>query len=164
MTAKPAEEKVEGKGKEGKKGKPLLLIILIIVLVLGLGAAGLFFFGVGLPFLGDDSADQPDVETPPEYSYSMEEYQVNLADPGNRRFLRMTIDLAYDEKDLAGEIEEREAELRSKIISVLRSKYVEDLEEPGGMESLEQDLLRAINDILNTGEVEAIYYKEFIFQ
>ena len=165
MTAKPAAEKTEGKEKEGKKRKPLLLIILVIVIILALGAAALFIFGGGLPFLGDDStADQPAVEKPPQHSYSMDEFQVNLADPGTRRFLRMTIDLAFDDRGLTSEIQEREAELRSNIISVLRSKYVEDLEEPGGMESLEQDLLETINGVLDTGEVRAIYYKEFIFQ
>ncbi len=171
MTAKfaedMAEDKVESKekeGKKGKKGKPLLLIILIILFVLALGTAAFFFFGDGLPFIGNDSTDQPAVETPPQHSYSMDEFQVNLADPGTRRFLRMTIDLAYDDRGLASEIQEREAELRSNIISVLRSKFVEDLEEPGGMANLEQDLLEAINGVLSTGEVEAIYYKEFIFQ
>ena len=165
MTSKAAAEITESKEKEGKKKKPLLLIILIVLLVLVLGAVALFIFGEGLPFLGDDSAaDQPAVEKPPQHSYEMDEFQVNLADPGTRRFLRMKIDLAYDDRGLSGEIEEREAELRSNIISVLRSKFVEDLEEPGGMENLERDLLDVINGVLDTGEVRAIYYKEFIFQ
>lgn len=165
MTVKPAVEKTEGKEKEGKKRKPLLLIIFIIVVILVIGAAALFIFGDGLPFLGDESAaDQAAVEKPPQHSYSMDEFQVNLADPGTRRFLRMKIDLAYDDRGLNSEIQEREAELRSNIIAVLRSKYVEDLEEPGGMENLEQDLLKTINGVLHTGEVRAIYYKEFIFQ
>jgi len=165
LTAKPAAEKTEGKEKEVKKRRPLLLIILVVIIVLALGVAAFFVFTGGLPFLGNDSAaDQPAVEKPPQHSYEMDEFQVNLADPGTRRFLRMKIDLAYDDRGLSSEIQDREAELRSNIISVLRSKYVEDLEEPGGMENLEKDLLEAINGVLSTGEVRAIYYKEFIFQ
>lgn len=166
MAAKTENNEAEGKEEQGKKRKPLLLIILVVVFLLILGTLAFFFFvGGGLPFLGsDETEDQEDADLRPRFSYAMSEFQVNLHDPVTRRFLRMTIELAYDEKALNKEIEERESELRSTIIEILRSKRVEDLDEPGGMKSLEADLLQGINEILNEGEVKTIYYLEFIFQ
>jgi flagellar protein FliL len=147
-------------GKEKKKRSPLLLILLIGIPFLLLGGLAVFhFFLGGLPFLSSGEEEVAEVvEARPRYTYAMQEFQVNLADEGTRRFLRTTIDLAYKE------IETRQSELRSHIISILRSKYVSDLGEPGGMQALEQDLLQKLNSLLEAGEIEAIYYKEFIFQ
>ena len=168
MTPKNNDQKSEASeqgGKGGKKRKPLLLIVIIPVLLLAAGGLAFFFFGESLPFIetpgepGDSASDGP-----PRHLYAMSEFQVNLADPGTRRFLRMKVDLAYNERGLNREIEERESELRSHIISILRSKFIADLEEPGGMKSLEEELLDRLNSILDSGKLEAIYYKEFIFQ
>jgi flagellar protein FliL len=169
MTAEVREEKEAAGGKAGKSKKkrsPLLLILLIGIPVLLLGALlGVHFLMGGLPFLSSSEEDVAEVvEALPRYTFAMQEFQVNLADEGTRRFLRTTIDLAYNEKKLTKEIETRQSELRSHIISVLRSKFVSDLGEPGGMEALEQDLLQRLNSLLKVGEIEAIYYKEFIFQ
>jgi flagellar FliL protein len=166
MAAKAGTDKeaAEAKGGKKKKGRPLLLIIIIVILlvvILALGA--LFFIFDGFPFSGGDDVQEEVVEQP-RYLYSLQEFQVNLADPGTRRFLRTTLDLAYDEKSLTKELESRESEIRSLIISVLRSKYVVDLDEPGGMKGLEQDLLHVLNSALVEGEIKAIYYREFIFQ
>jgi len=153
-------------GKEKKKRSPLLLILLIGIPFLLLGGLAVFhFFLGGLPFLSSGEEEVAEVvEARPRHTYAMQEFQVNLADEGTRRFLRTTIDLAYNEKALTKEIETRQSELRSHIISILRSKYVSDLGEPGGMQALEQDLLQKLNSLLEAGEIEAIYYKEFIFQ
>lgn len=170
MVADARAEKGEAESNEGKKEKkrkPVILFIIIgVILLLILGAAAFFiFFGGGLPFFGSDDNDvQEELDAPPRYIYPMAEFQVNLYDPVARRFLRMKIDLAFDERGLNREIENRESELRSRIIEVLRSKTVADLDEPGGMKTLEEDLLEVVNDVLDEGEVRAIYYKEFIFQ
>ncbi len=162
MVAKEVEEKESAEKKDNKKRKPLLKIILILIPVFVLiGGAAFLFLDIEVPFF--DAGNGED-ESPPSYQYSMKEFQVNLADPGTRRFLRMTIDLAYDDRGLTGEIENREPELRSEIIAILRGKYIEDLDEPGGMDALEDEILGKLNSMLNSGEVKAIYYKEFIFQ
>ncbi len=157
------EEKEE---KKAKKRKPILLIILILVFIFFLaGGALFFFFGDRLPFIGSSTEEETEnVDTLPRYNHAMQEFQVNLADPITRRFLRMKIDLAYDDRGLTRELEERDSELRSHIISILRSKTVDDLDEPGGMKNLEEEILERLNSLLEAGEVRAIYYREFIFQ
>ncbi len=168
MVAKLEEEKKsepEKKGKKAKKRSPLLKIILILIPAMIIGGGAAFYFISGeLPFFGDEITLGAEDEGPPRYSYSMAEFQVNLADTGTRRFLRTTFDLAYDDRGLSREIESREPELRSEIISILRSKYIEDLEEPGGMDTLEGEIIDRLNEKLESGEVKAVYYKEFIFQ
>jgi len=165
MPEKEAKAGSDNKEVKKKKKRPLLKVILIMVpfMVLG-GAAAFFFLADDVPLIGNLLGDGEEMDALPAHSYSMTEFQVNLADQGTRRFLRTTFDLAYDDRGLTREIEEREPELRSEIIAVLRSKYIEDLEEPGGMKDLEQDLLEMLNERLESGEIRAIYFKEFIFQ
>jgi flagellar basal body-associated protein FliL len=163
------DEKKDTAGKDEKKAKkrkPLLLIAMTFLLVFIAAGLALFFFaGDYLPFLSREEENPPaGAAGRPRYEYAMREFQVNLADTGNRRFLRTTIDLAYNEKSLTKEIEARESEIRSEIIAVLRSKFAVDLDEPGGMKNLEADLINALNSILESGKIEAIYYKDFIFQ
>ena len=147
-----------------KKNPPWLIIILTGTFLLAALALGAFYLLTGnLPFLTRDRSVTVE-NSIPRYTYSMREFQVNLADSGSRRFLRMTIDLAYDERALAKELEERDSELRSHIIAVLRSKYVVDLDEPGGMENLERDILQRLNALLEKGDIRAVYYKELIYQ
>ena len=161
------ESEVTEKGaKKAKKRKPLLLIILMLVLVLIIGGVTtIFFLRNSLPFFGSgDETEEVQAEERPRLIYAMREFQVNLADQGTRRFLRTTMDFAYNEKALTKEIEARESELRSHIISILRSKLAIDLDEPGGMKNLEIELIERLNSVLENGTIEAIYYKEFIFQ
>ena len=168
MAAKTGSEKetAGAKDKKTKKGSPLLLLTSALLLVLICLVALVFTGIIKLPFLKQAAAvpQAAAEQAQPRFLYSLHEFQVNLADSGSKRFLRTTIDLAYDDKKLAKEIEARESEVRSVIISVLRGKHTADLGEPGGMKGLEQDLLKALNDTLSKGEVKAIYYREFIFQ
>ncbi len=146
--------------------KPPWLIIMLIgsVLLLALVFGVFYMINGSLPLISRLLGEETAENTIPSYIYPLREFQVNLADPGSRRFLRITIDLAYDDRALTKELEERDSEVRSHIIAVLRSKYVVDLDEPGGMEKLEQDLIQRLNSFLEEGEIKAIYYKELIYQ
>lgn len=172
---KKAEAKEQAAPPPRRKG---LIIIIVLVFFLGLvllggGVAAYFLrdylpFDLPLPWLGNGEEDTASVtevpEDPPRYAHEMREFQVNLADSGARNFLRMNIELAYDDRGLGRELEERDSELRTLIIAHLRSKTVEDLNEPGGMETLGEELTLLLNEILRSGEIRAVYYKDFIYQ
>lgn len=161
MAAKTGSEKG---GKNTKKSSVLLIIIIVLLLIVILAAVLIFTGIVKLPFLSVAQGQTEETALQPRLLYSLQEFQVNLADSGTKRFLRTSIDLAYNEKKLTKELETRQSEIRSLIITVLRSKHVADLGEPGGMKSLEEDLLATLNSALVEGEIMAVYYREFIFQ
>ncbi|MBS3942640.1 MAG: flagellar basal body-associated FliL family protein [Dethiobacter sp.] len=153
----------EGGGKQSTKKKPRYLYALAFVLLLLALSAGLYFTGLLSRFLpGQEQEVSPDA--PPRYSLPLSEFQVNLADAGARRFLRMTIYLAYDESALAEEIAAREPEMRSEIIAVLRDKTVADLEGPEGMAALQEAILAQLNQMLQEGQVSSIYFTELLIQ
>ncbi len=62
------------------------------------------------------------------------------------------------------ELSQRNNEIRSELIELLRNKSVEDLHEPGGQEALREEIIETLNDMLITGEIKTLYFSEFIIQ
>lgn len=142
-----------------------LLILLIIVLVLFFITTAFFLFGKNLmAMLPPFATGKEKEEIGPRYQINLKEFQVNLADHDGRRYLRVKLVLGYNTKALAKEIEQRENEMRSVVITLLRGKTVADLAEPGGTVNLQSDLMTELNRFLTTGALEAIYFDELIIQ
>jgi len=93
------------------------------------------------------------------------EFTVNLIDPGMRRVLRVSMTFKYYESNkLTSEINEKDAQVRHTIITVLRSRTALELMETGGSAKLQTDLIAALNEILEHGDIEMIYFTDFVIQ
>jgi|LSQX01.2.fsa_nt_gb flagellar basal body-associated protein FliL len=157
-----AEEAVAEKRLENGQNRNLLPWLLICLLLLALAVtAGFFWLGGKLPFARGEQNAAPEE---PRYVLPMKEFQVNLADPGSKRFLRTQIYLAFNDRPLQKEIAAREAELRSEIIAVLREYTVEELAGSRGMETMRRDIVGRLNKILHDGRIETIYFSELLIQ
>src|SRR5262245_66271192 len=87
-----------------KKGKSkLLLIIVAVIVLLGGGGAGAWWY------MGKKAEAAPAEEsaTPPGV-ITLDPFIVNLADPGGRRFLRISLRLLVKSEEEAKELEEKE--------------------------------------------------------
>ncbi len=158
------EEEKEQQEKS-RPGKPFpWKKVVIALLLLGLVAAGWFFFKEELQervkgFLGESTHGEGH-----RHVEHLREFVVNPADPGGRRFLKLDIYVAFDQDELRQEIEEREKEINTEIITLLRSKTVDDYQEPGGTEKLRRELVERLNQILEKGKIKEVYFEEFVFQ
>ncbi len=93
------------------------------------------------------------------------DFTVNLIDPGMRRYLRVEISLQHlSSGALTRELAAREPEIRHTMIKVLRAKTVEDLTTTEKVESLLQELLAALNALLEQGEITNIFFVNFVIQ
>ena len=138
-----------------KKRNPLILIATVIIGIAVIGAGAYYLGGVGRA-----SGE----EAPPESkSIAMEPFTVNLADMNYRRFLRVRITLEYVNEMLPKELEKYRYKVRDAIISVLRSKNVQDIDTQEKTEKLRGQISGEINKVLEP-DVENIYFEEFIIQ
>ena len=96
--------------------------------------------------------------------FPMDDFRVNTADIDEPHFVRIKLSLAYDEsnKKLAAELPLRTKQMRDIILQILNSKEKQDIDEEIEKERLKDELKKAINNVLTSGEVEDIYYDEFV--
>ncbi|MBE3580477.1 MAG: flagellar basal body-associated FliL family protein [Thermoanaerobacteraceae bacterium] len=151
-----AEEEEAVKGKEPK---PWLVIVLVAALVIMSGGLVYLYLtgghaAAGLEARGNGRPAQI-------HKLTLEDIVVNLSDPGLRRYLRTKITLEYSDSRLEGELNEKIHRVRDAVIGVLRSKKTGELSQE---DALKRELLAVINSQLEGGQVEDLYFEEFIIQ
>ena len=176
--APEAEEGGEGRGQqEGgeqpSKGGMLKWIIIAVAAVVVLGGggfAGWWFFlrspapatakageqKPGAPGAGGASMAGPIIPLAP--------FIVNLADPGGRRYLKVTVELELDKKEGEAEFKGRVPEIRDQIILALSSKTFQQVQGVAGKTVLREELTARMNTILKVSKIKNIYFTEFVVQ
>lgn len=160
--AKRAEEVAE-EAKETKKGFSLKSILLILVLAM----VGF----MGYTFLKQSGFLAPKADTPEKVRakepiiYTFEgNFLVNLADKENLRYLKAVISVALSSQKAEDELRKKSVEIRDAIIMILSAQTSEDLATPEGKERLKALIAERINSMLTSGEVEKVYFLDFVMQ
>lgn len=149
------------------KGNTMVTILIIILGAVLVGAAAFGGYMLASKASNNSAAkDETKQEVKEESFHSSGEYLVNLANTNSRRYLKTTVVLAYDVKNeaLTEELATKNDAIRDCIISVLRTKKVEDLETATGPEELKKEIITRVNSVLAKGRVTNVYYKEFVIQ
>ncbi|CEP68908.1 Flagellar basal body-associated protein FliL [Moorella glycerini] len=147
--------------KKEKKNRPRLIVALLLVILLLIGGYVYYFFFGGSSRSLTAAATAGNQVPLNMQKMSLEPIVVNLADPGLRRYLRLKITLEYSDARLTTELNDKLYRIRDTIISVLRSKKTDDLQNE---DALKRELLTAINSQLIAGQVRGLYFEEFIIQ
>ena len=173
------EEEKEDDKKEGGKSSNMMLIIIIAVLVLLLVIGGVAAF---LLSGGEEEAQQMDQSEPSSKSaspkkqkkrmesltvgpmYPLDNFIVNLLSDSGRRFLKTQINLEMDSEDLAAELDSKVPVIRDIIIRVLTSKTLEEISTAKGKDKLKDALVNQLNMRLQDGEINNLYFTEFVIQ
>jgi flagellar basal body-associated protein FliL len=94
----------------------------------------------------------------------LETFVLNLADPGQRSYLRVGIDLGLGREPGKGEDAAPVGLVRDTIVGVLAQSQVDDLLTAKGKAELKADLLQALQERVPGLEVEEVYFTEFLIQ
>lgn len=157
---------------EEKKGGTSIVVVLIVALAcLGMGAGGAFFvLGGGGEAGSEESAEAAEAEPVnpaadlKERSVSLEPFVVNVTGDGYPRYLKLKVELEADAVPTREEIDARLAQIRDTVILMLSSKRLDDIGDFEGKALLKEDLRERINALLETGEVRAVLFTEFVVQ
>jgi len=141
-------------------------VILVAVIILILFAVTTF--GIVALLMRNQKALTEDETTPKGTGpkYSLEDFSVNLADQGSRRYLKATVTLELSTAKVAAELDKREAQIRDITITLLREQKATDLQAGSStvIAGLKQKIKDSINQVLENGEIIAVYFPEFIVQ
>lgn len=61
------------------------------------------------------------------------------------------------------EITKKKAAIRDAVIVLLSSRSYKQIREASGMVTLRRDILRAVNNLLTSGQVREVYFTQFHF-
>ncbi len=160
-----------------EKTKKSLKIVIIITsaLILLLGAAG----GAWVLFFSSSSGEEGSVlgkikglwaggKKKPGITHGsmhkMEPFLVNLADPGQLRYLKVTLHVESNQEKVSEEYEKRVPQLRDAILIILSGKCYKDIMNPEGKTVLREEIKGKLNQLLITFKVQNIYFTEFVVQ
>ncbi len=143
-----------------------LIVAIALVIVASVGSAFtayLMLSGSDAPFTGENpTGSQKKSQIGP--TYDIGEFTVNLAGSSTLRFIRTGIVLELDDKNAVAEIERRQPQVRDRIISVLRTCTLTDLNAENGLEKLRMEISASINGLLINGEVSNVFFIDLVFQ
>jgi len=154
------------------KKKKLVVIIIVLVVVLAICGAGAFFMLSGGKSKKHSEADAKDEGSTLVIAFE-EKFTVNLqAEDGSMHYLQVPkVELEVGSDNVAKEIEVHKSKISDRISSVLRSKTMKDMQQPGSDLKLKDDLKKVINETLELkgsdrgkGVKEVILPASFIVQ
>ncbi len=112
------------------------------------------------------ASDESDGEMIREYGHftSLENIIVNPRGSDGKRFLMVNLGLETISTDVVTEIGRKEIVVRDTILKVLSSYSVEELAALESRSTLKDELLTAINSVLQRGAVEYLYFTQYVLQ
>jgi flagellar FliL protein len=156
------------------KSFKLLIIVGVLAVVLVSGVAVVWYV-----FLAPQSSEESSVVgkiknlwasekkssgTGQGHIYKMEPFLVNLVDPAQLRYLKITLHVESTQEKENEEYEKRLPQLRDAILIILSSKNYKDIMESEGKTSLREEIKTRMNQLLVGLKVQNIYFTEFVVQ
>jgi flagellar protein FliL len=155
------------------KSFKLLIILGVLVLLIGGGAAGLLLF---LPNSPEDSSVLGRIKNlwasekkagdsgGQGHIYKLDPFLVNLLDPGQLRYLKVTLHVESNQEKVSEEYERRLPQLRDAVLTILSSKNYKDIITSEGKSALREEIKGKLNQLLVGVKVQNVYFTEFVVQ
>lgn len=137
------------------------LILTVALTVLLAGGGGFFAY---TKFFKKDTDAHAQAKGSEPVIQEVETFLVNLSDPGGKRYLKLTMKARLSGKELQEEFVSRTFEIRDAIIMLLSSKEFQEIAKPEDKATLKQEIIFQLNRLVKKGQVQDIYFTEFLVQ
>ncbi|MCK9455417.1 MAG: flagellar basal body-associated protein FliL [Sulfurimonas sp.] len=180
------EESKEDNKEEKKKSNKLLMIIIITVLVLIIIGGAI----VTILLLNEDEKEVAVQQSTSQSQqqntsyratrdandevsrklseigilYPLDTFTVNLKSDAGRRYLKATITLELNGKELSVELDNKSPVIRDRIIRILTSKTLEEISSKKGKQKVSEQIVDTLNSMITDGNVKSVYFTEFVIQ
>ena len=96
--------------------------------------------------------------------YPLDSFTVNLKSDAGRRYLKATVSLELSGEEASLELDAKSPVVRDRIIRILTSKTLEEISSKKGKQKVSDQIQDTMNAILSDGQVQGIYFTEFVIQ
>ena len=145
-----------------KSGKGLMVVLFLLGLVV-LGAASFGGFYLFMKTNKTVSAQEVVVE---QTYVDLEEFTVNLADEGGKRYFKGEISIGYDKsnKKIGEEITNNNSVIRDAVIFYFKGQKADFINDTNNKDKIKDDLMKTINKELQKGAITDVRFKNMIVQ
>jgi len=140
-----------------KNNKMLTMIIILLVAVI---LIGVILFVLLTQFNKPTGAVEPSIDEIVEATVEIPEITTNLAD---KRVVRLSLKIQTTSKD-AAELTKRVFQVQNIAIQELSEMEQKDLEGKQGKQIFQKSLKTRLNELMQEGEVQEVYFTSFITQ
>lgn len=106
----------------------------------------------------------PEVESNVLETYSLSQFNLNVGNPMENRYLRMSVSLEFKGgKEQLGILKRYSDKIKNIIIDATSTKTTSELRTNRGRNNLAREVLHRVNEIAET-KVTAVYFTEFIVE
>jgi len=157
----------ETENKPAKKSSPLLIYLSIAVAMVVIGYfAGTHFLGSAEKTVaGEEAAEAPEeVINHDAEIVTIDDIIVNPSGTGGTRFLSTSIGFEVSSKEAAEMFEKRIAIIKDALITILGAKSLEQLSDPKEKEITRYQIKKRVEQLLNTDNLEGVYFTTFVLQ
>ncbi|WP_419663709.1 FliL: predicted flagellar basal body-associated protein [Desulfosarcina variabilis str. Montpellier] len=147
----------------------VIIIITVILLFMGVVGAGFFILWNKISQISQTPPNTGEIPIEEEENvigplYTLDTMIVNLADHGGKRYLRVTMALELSDAEAQATIESRLPQIRDAILMILPTKNYDDVSTTEGKIALRTEVMEKINGLMTKGQVNNIYFTEFVVQ
>ncbi|MGE7689266.1 flagellar basal body-associated protein FliL [Lysinibacillus sp. NPDC097214] len=141
-----------------KNNKMLTMIIIVLVAIILIGGIGFVLY---TQFNKPAGTLEPTIDEIVEASVEVPEITTNLAD---NKVVRMSLKIQTTNKDAATELTKRDFQVKNIVIQELSEMEQKDLEGKQGKQIFQKSLKTRLNELMQDGEVQEVYFTSFITQ
>ena len=147
----------------GVKRSPLVLIIVLINLF-AVGGLGVYLIFLQPPPPAAQAAPPP--PAPNEFGPMIElmPLVVNLNSEHVGHYVRVTMHLEVADEEAKLSLEQKLVPIRNRLVIYFSELSPDDIHAPGARETIREELVEAINEVLGEPQVRRIFYTDFVVQ
>lgn len=134
-----------------------MIIILLVAVIL----IGVILFVLLTQFNKPTGAVEPSIDEIVESTVEVPEITTNLAD---KRVVRLSLKIQTTSKDAAAELTKRVFQVQNIAIQELSEMEQKDLEGKQGKQIFQKSLKTRLNELMQEGEIQEVYFTSFITQ
>lgn len=156
-------------------GKPILFIILAIVNMAVVAGVGAMIYlnkkkvesqpNIDNVIQGEHETHQKE-QAEPEFIgklIPLETFLVNLADSRGQKLAKINMELEVGNDEVQKEIEKAKPKIRDVIIMILSARSYAEVSTKKGKEALRDEIRDQLNLFLTKGQINRVYFTEFIY-
>jgi flagellar FliL protein len=143
------------------RNKLLNIVLIMIIAVALLGIVGIVAYKTVIVPAAGQEEDVPSAKELLESQFEVGKMTTNLAGDA---LIQATISIQGDSAEAKEELEQRKAQIKDIINTVLHTTTQADIEKPDGFQQLKVRLVEEMNKVMLEGKVTNIYISDIVVQ